>query len=116
MRILKKKQEALKVVFDAVQKLIKASELFQSAIQNPVNPRGYWHGEALLVAHYTLEILRKFQPRSKHGAGKPTSPAVTITCRSLDEIYADIGKTFEPEAVVKAIRSEKRKNSNLKFV
>ncbi|NHN84512.1 hypothetical protein GOB93_07620 [Acetobacter musti] len=114
---LEEKQKALKAVYDAAEGLIKTSKLFQSTVQEPVNPRGYWHAEALLVSNYVLEILNKFKPKKKsHGTGKPTSSAITITCRILNEIYADSNFAFEPEAVVKAIRSEKRKITKRKFV
>lgn len=68
------------------------------------NPRGYWHANAISLAHHAAVVLssRRNQPA---GVQKPTSPAIVVTQQALAWIYDR--EAFKAEAIVKAIQRRK---------
>ncbi|BCK76487.1 hypothetical protein AA0242T_2302 [Acetobacter aceti NRIC 0242] len=103
-------QKAMQDVLAAIDVLGKRSKLFSPNQKKKANPRGYWHSSAYMISEFVIPIFNSFGKRKKYGFGKPTSPAVQIVSSSLSFIYSLEGNEIENEAIVKAIRAQKRKN------
>lgn len=106
-------QKAMQDVLTAINALGEHSKLFSSNRKKKANPRGYWHSSAYTISEFAIPIFNVFGKRKKYGFGKPTSPAVQIVSSSLSFIYSLEGNEIENEAIVKAIRAQKRKNSSV---